>query len=131
MEFYANLPQDILEGVDVEVGHKLPEAMFLITGITQPSLQRHPRSFSNGYGYEDREGGLAAEGEENSNRSSGRGEGRLSGISCSAGESEGWLGFEPGPWVIFRLTQTEYLEFYAGQAVALDEATGGMGDMLC
>lgn len=162
LELYASLPQDILGGVDLEVGHMLPEAMFVITGIARPSWrhweplaspaapQRHAINFSNGhaandytghgyggYGYASgvsirgRRGGRSGVAVEEDNRSSARGEGRLDGTSCSAGGLEGWLGFEPGPWIIFRLTQAEYLEFYAAQAVALDEAIGGMGNMLC
>lgn len=40
LKLYASLPQDVLEGVDLEVGHTLPESVFVITGAARPSWPR-------------------------------------------------------------------------------------------
>lgn len=34
--------------------------------------------------------------------------------------------FVPGPWVVFLMRQQEYLDFYRGQASALEQLVGGM-----
>ncbi|CAN0172506.1 unnamed protein product [Ascophyllum nodosum] len=140
MELYACLPQDMLEGVDLEVGHTLPESMFVMTGTVRPTWPRWAerqasppatrlaggaRSSWSGF----RDGFSRLSGNGFGNGLSNRGGGRC-GMRC-AGGWEGSLGFVPGPWVIFRVAQADYLEFYAAQAVALDEATGDLGNMLC
>ena len=40
LKLYASLPQDVLEGVDLEVGHTLPESVFVMTGTARPSWPR-------------------------------------------------------------------------------------------
>lgn len=40
LALYACLPQDTLEGVDLEVGHMLPEIMFVISKIPRPFWPR-------------------------------------------------------------------------------------------
>lgn len=40
LKLYASLPQDVLEGVDLEVGHTLPESVFALTGTARPSWPR-------------------------------------------------------------------------------------------
>lgn len=164
LKLYTSLAQDVLEGVDLEVGHTLPESVFVMTGTVRPSWPRWggspsaattttpsiegggrgnvPGSGVGGHGT----GHAATGGERGGDGVGGGGTGsggerfirggsysRRSGGSGGMRYAGGWEGvgggrrggFMPGPWVVFRVAREEYLEFYRGQAAALDQAIGG------
>ncbi|CAM9618526.1 unnamed protein product, partial [Pylaiella littoralis] len=139
LELYASLPQDVLEGVDLEVGHTLPESMFVVTGTARPSWPRWGENLpSTGTGTATSPtvvaGGEAGAGGTGNNSPGSRGGGagmggggRGNGMGCTEGRdgSGGGRAFLQGPWVVFRVAREEYLEFYGGQAAVLDQAVGG------
>eukprot|EP00752_Nemacystus_decipiens_P006235 g5625.t1 len=149
LKLYASLPQDVLEGVDLEVGHTLPESVFVMTGTARPSWPRwggSPPAVTTtpsieGQGGNVRGGGGGGGGDggvgfgvfNGSGGDSVRmgGGGRGGGMRCAGGWEGGRSGrgvrgvFLPGPWVVFRVARDEYLDFYGGQAAALDQAIAG------
>ncbi|CBN78508.1 hypothetical protein Esi_0126_0067 [Ectocarpus siliculosus] len=134
LELYASLAQDVLEGVDLEVGHTLPESIFVVTGTARPSWPRWggspsaatatPRLIEGGAG----RGSNDVDGPDTTrnNGSGGTGFGRSP--REASGRGRGMTRareFLPGPWVVFRVARGDYLEFYRDQAAVLDQAVGG------
>lgn len=121
LQLYASLPQDVLEGVDLEVGHTLPESVFVVTGTNRPSWPRWDGSSPMAATTPP-----AIEGASSVGGGTGTGGG---GAPCARGPDDGdidgaALGFLPGPWVIFRVARGDYLNFYRSQAAVLDQAVG-------
>ncbi|CAM9490404.1 unnamed protein product [Ectocarpus fasciculatus] len=141
LELYASLAQDVLEGVDLEVGHTLPESIFVVTGTVRPSWPRWGGSPSaataatpplieggeaGGGGFNDVNG---SDTRRNNGGSAGTGFGRSprEGRGGASGGGRGMArarGFLPGPWVVFHVARDDYLEFYRDQAAVLDQAVG-------
>lgn len=139
LDLYASLAQDVLEGVDLEVGHTLPESIFVVTGTARPSWPRWGGSPSVASATPPLiEGGGAGRGSNDvngsdtrrNNGSGGTGFGRSprqgrGGASGGAGGMTRAREFVPGPWVVFHVARDDYLEFYRDQAAVLDQAVGG------
>lgn len=134
LELYASLAQDVLEGVDLEVGHTLPESIFVVTGTARPSWPRWggspsaatatPRLIEGGAG----RGSNDVDGSHTTrnNGSGGTGFGRSP--REASGRGRGMTRareFLRGPWVVFHVARGDYLEFYRDQAAVLDQAVGG------
>ena len=139
---YTSLPQDVLEGVDLEVGHTLPESMFAITGAVRPSWPRwggNPSTLRRPLGQTSLAGGGGGGSGDAGSRTSNNGSSGGGGSANNGVESmDEWkevAGFVPGPWVVFFVERQDYLDFYASQAEALEQVVGGYGteleDMVC
>lgn len=136
---YASLPQDVLEGVDLEVGHTLPESVFVVTGTTRPSWPRwdgnSPMATTppaiEGSGASGGGGGGGGSGASGGGVGGGGTGGGGGDSPCARGTNGGGGGgsaggkFLPGPWIIFRVARADYMDFYRSQAAALDRAVGG------
>lgn len=144
LALYASLPQDTLEGVDLEVGHTLPESVFVVTSTVRPSWPRWGGNPS-GTSRMGHAGNTAASDTLNSRRrlthgSFSSGDGGATGVENDVGTRHARIGassteFMQGPWIVFRVAREEYLEYYQRQAAALDSAigvsSGNVDDMLC
>ncbi|CAM9625209.1 unnamed protein product [Hapterophycus canaliculatus] len=125
LQLYASLPQDVLEGVDLEVGHTLPDSVFVVTGTTRPSWPRWDGGSPAVAISPAIEGSGTSRGGGGGGTGSGGGEAPRArgpcggGIGCTA-----TTGFVPGPWVVFRVARGDYLDFYRNQSAALDQVVG-------